>query len=82
MSSVKQNVATGGRKFAVVIRTLEFGFLSTLLGLLVAVLMPSIAPNVAAIVSTFGLLGSASIVSYQGANAAKDWHTKPETPDA
>ena len=75
MTGLDALVKTGGRKYAVVIRTLEFGFLLALVGLLVSTLMPSIAQYVAAIVSTFGLLGSASIVAYQGANAAKDWNS-------
>lgn len=67
----------GGRKYAVVVRTLELGFILGLIGLLVATLKPDIAQYVAAIVGTFGLLGSASIVAYNGANAAADWHTNP-----
>ncbi len=63
----------GGRKYAVVIRTLELGFLLALIGLLVAVARPEVAVHVAAILGSFGLLGSASIVAYQGAHAAQDW---------
>lgn len=79
MKGVSDDLKAGGRKYAVVVRTLELGFLLGLIGLLVAVLKPDIAQYVAAIVGTFGLLGSASIVSYQGANAAADWqnHAKP-----
>ena len=69
------NLKAGGRKYAVVVRTLELGFLLGLIGLLVATVKPEIAQYVAAIVGTFGLLGSASIVAYNGANAAQDWHT-------
>ena len=78
MRSIKDDITLGGRKFAVVVRTLELGFLLGLIGLLVATLAPAIAQYVAAIVGSFGLLGSASIVSYQGANAAQDWHTPPK----
>jgi len=75
MSGMRNDLKAGGRKYAVVVRTLELGFLLGLIGLLVSVLKPDIAQYVAAIVGTFGLLGSASIVSYQGANAAQDWNT-------
>ncbi len=70
----------GGRKYAVVIRTLELGFLLALIGLLVAAAVPGIAPHVATIVSAFGILGGISVGAYQGANAAKDWHTTPGAP--
>ena len=80
MRSLTRDLKAGGRKYAVVICTLELGFLLGLIGLLVATLRPDIAQYVAAIVGTFGLLGSASIVSYQGANAAADWHTTPDKP--
>ena len=75
------NLKAGGRKYAVVVRTLELGFILGLIGLLVATLKPDIAQYVAAIVGTFGLLGSASIVAYNGANAAADWHTTPTKPE-
>lgn len=78
MSGMRNDLKAGGRKYAVVVRTLELGFLLGLIGLLVSVLKPDIAQYVAAIVGTFGLLGSASIVSYQGANAAQDWHAPPK----
>lgn len=80
MSSVTllDALKAGGRKYAVVIRTLELGFILGLIGLLVAVVEPAIAVHVAAIVGAFGLLGSAAIVSYNGANAAQDWHTTPK----
>jgi hypothetical protein len=68
----------GGRKYAVVIYTLELGALLALVGLLVAAMMPAIAANVAAIVGSFGILGSVSVGAYQGANAAADWHTQPK----
>lgn len=74
IQGISSDLKAGGRKYAVVVRTLELGFLLGLIGLLVAVMKPDIAQYVAAIVGTFGLLGSASIVSYQGANAAADWH--------
>ena len=72
----------GGRKYAVVIYTLELGALLALVGLLVAAMMPAIAANVAAIVGSFGILGSVSVGAYQGANAAADWHTTPSTKPA
>ena len=74
------NLKAGGRKYAVVVRTLELGFILGLIGLLVATVKPDIAQYVAAIVGTFGLLGSASIVAYNGANAAQDWHTAAQKP--
>lgn len=63
----------GGRRYAVVIRVLELGFLLSLIGLLVAVMEPSIAQYVAAILGAFGMLGSVAVGAYQGANAAQDW---------
>ena len=72
----------GGRKYAVVIYTLELGALLALVGLLVAAMMPAIAANVAAIVGSFGILGSVSVGAYQGANAAADWHTTPTAKPA
>jgi hypothetical protein len=50
--------------------------------LLVAAMMPAIAANVAAIVGSFGILGSVSVGAYQGANAAADWHTTPTAKPA
>jgi hypothetical protein len=70
----------GGRKYAVVVRTLELGALLSLVGVLAAVMRPEIAVHIAAIIGTFGLLGSASIVSYQGANAAADWKNPGAAP--
>lgn len=72
----------GGRKYAVVVRTLELGFLLSLIGLLVIALVPEVAAHVGAVLGSFGLLGSASIVAYNGANAAADWHTTPKPPAA
>lgn len=82
MSDLDTLVSQGGRKYAVVILTLRLGALLALAGLLVAAAIPSIAPNVAAIIGSFGLLGSVSVGAYQGAHAAADWHTtpKPEGP--
>jgi len=72
----------GGRKYAVVVRTLELGFILSLVGLLTAAAQPSIAQYVAAIIGAFGMLGSACIVAYAGANAAQDWKGNggPPTP--
>ena len=67
----------GGRKYAVVIWTLELGFLLSLIGLLIIAVVPAVAAHVGTILGAFGLLGSASIVAYNGANAAADWHTTP-----
>jgi hypothetical protein len=73
----------GGRKYAVILYTLELGALLALVGLLVAAMIPSIAPNVASIIGSFGILGGVSVGAYQGANAAADWHSAPKkTPDA
>jgi hypothetical protein len=82
MSRLSARIKLGGRKYAVVLYTLELGFALGLTGLLVATLEPEIAQYVAAIVGSFGLLGSASIVAYNGANAAQDWHTTPGKPPA
>lgn len=81
MSRLAERIKLGGRKYAVVLYTLELGFALGLVGLLVATLEPTIAQYVAAIVGSFGLLGSASIVAYNGANAAQDWHATPTKPD-
>jgi hypothetical protein len=70
----------GGRKYAVVVRTLELGALLSLVGVLAAVMRPEIAVHIAAIIGTFGLLGSASIIAYQGANAAQDWKATGAPP--
>lgn len=78
MSSLDTRLKQGGRKYAVVILTLELGALLALVGLLVAAAIPSIAPNVAAIIGSFGILGGVSVGAYQGANAAADWHTTPK----
>ena len=72
----------GGRKYAVVIRVLELGFLLSLLGLFVIAVVPAVAAHVGTILGAFGLLGSASIVAYNGANAAADWHTNPPAKPA
>lgn len=68
----------GGRKYAVVIYTLQLGALVCMVGVLVAAMVPSIAPHVATICSGFGILGGISVGAYQGANAAADWHTTPK----
>ena len=75
MTRLLDRLRAGGRKYAVVIYTLELGALLALVGLLVAAMMPAIAAHVAAIVGSFGILGSVSVGAYQGANAAADWHT-------
>lgn len=72
-----QLLKAGGRKYAVVIRTLELGFMLSLVGLFVIAVVPNVAAHVGTILGSFGLLGSASIVAYNGANAAADWHTTP-----
>jgi hypothetical protein len=76
--SLGDMLKTGGRKYAVVIRVVELGFILSLLGLLVIALVPEIAAHVGTVLGSFGLLGSASIVAYNGANAAADWHTTPK----
>ena len=68
----------GGRKYAVVIRVVELGFILSLIGLFVIAVVPSVAAHVGTVLGAFGLLGSASIVAYNGANAAADWHTTPK----
>ncbi len=80
--NLSQLLKGGGRRYAVVIRTLELGFILSLVGLLVAALQPAIAQYVAAIVGGFDMLGSASIVAYQGANAAQDWKHPSATASA
>lgn len=76
--SLFAHLKAGGRKYAVVVRTLELGFLLSLIGLLVIALVPAVAAHVGTVLGAFGLLGSASIVAYNGANAAADWHTTPK----
>lgn len=71
--TLRELIQDGGRRYAVVITVIRYGFLLALIGLAVAAVVPEIAVHVAGICGSFGLLGSASIVSYQGANAAKDW---------
>ncbi len=71
VASLSTLLREGGRKYAVVIRTLELGFTLALVGLLVASAQPAVAQYVATIVGSFGVLGSASIIAYQGANAWK-----------
>ena len=78
--SLRDLLKTGGRKYAVVIRVIELGFILSLLGLLVIALVPAVAAHVGTVLGSFGLLGSASIVAYNGANAAADWHTTPKPP--
>lgn len=78
MRTLEKRIRLGGRKYTVVVLTLELGFWLTVAGLLVAAIQPEIAVHVAAIVGSFGLLGSASILAYNGANAAQDWHTTPK----
>jgi hypothetical protein len=80
--TLKDLLRHGGRPYAVVIRVVELGFLLSLLGLLVIALVPEVAAHVGAILGSFGLLGSASIVAYNGANAAADWHTNPPAKPA
>ena len=74
-SALKQ----GGRKYAVTLTVLRLGFVLSLIGLLAAVVKPEIAVHIAAILGSFGLLGSASIVAYQGAAAAQEWK-HPDKP--
>ena len=82
MRSLTELLRHGGRKYAVVIRTLELGFLLSLIGLLVIAVVPAVAAHVGTVLGAFGLLGSASIVAYNGANAAADWHTNPPAKPA
>ena len=60
-----------------VIRVVELGFLLSLIGLFVIAVVPAVAAHVGTVLGAFGLLGSASIVAYNGANSAADWHTNP-----
>lgn len=78
--TLREMLKAGGRKYAVVLRVIELGFLLSLIGLLVIAIVPSVAAHVGAVLGSFGLLGSASIVAYNGANAAQDWHTTPKPP--
>lgn len=80
-TGVSTLVRDGGRKYAVTLVVLRLGFVLSLLGLLAAVAKPEIAIHVAAILGSFGLLGSASIVAYQGAAAAKEWK-HPDDPQS
>lgn len=78
MTRLLERLRHGGRKYAVVLYTLELGALLSLVALLVSVVMPSIAAQAATIVNAFGILGGVSVGAYQGANAAADWHTTPK----
>lgn len=78
--TLRELLRVGGRKYAVVIRVVELGFLLSLIGLLVIAIVPAVAAHVGTVLGAFGLLGSASIVAYNGANAAADWHTTPKSP--
>lgn len=81
MTTLDALVEKGGRKYAVTIEVLRLGFCLSLIGLIAAVVKPEIAVHIAAILASFGLLGSASIVSYQGAAAAKEWkYPDPPAP--
>ena len=92
MTRLLHRLKAGGRKYAVVLYTLELGALLAFVGLLVAASIPDVAVHVATIVNGFGILGGISVGAYQGANAAADWHTTPKpaprqsgmvtTPDA
>jgi hypothetical protein len=77
MTRLLDRLRAGGRKYAVVLYTLELGALLSLVALLVSVLNPGIAAQAATIVNAFGILGGISVGAYQGANAAADWHTTP-----
>lgn len=79
MSALGDLLRQGGRKYAVTIVVLRLGFLLSLVGLLSAIAKPEIAVHIAAILGSFGLLGSASIVAYQGAAAAQEWK-HPDKP--
>jgi hypothetical protein len=78
MTRLLDRLRAGGRKYAVVLYTLELGALLSLVALLVSVLNPGIAAQAATIVNAFGILGGISVGAYQGANAAADWHTTPK----
>jgi hypothetical protein len=78
MTRLLNRLKTGGRKYAVVLYTLELGALLSLTGMLVAAMVPDVAAHVATICSGFGILGGISVGAYQGANAAADWHTTPK----
>lgn len=82
--TLKDLIVDGGRKYAVVITTLRYGFLLSLVGLAVAAVVPAIAIHVAGIVGAFGILGSVAVAAYQGAHAVQDWKhpTGVETPPA
>ena len=53
--TLKDLLRHGGRKYAVVIRTLELGFLLSLLGLLVIAVVPAVAVHVGTVLGSFGL---------------------------
>jgi hypothetical protein len=78
MTRLLDRLRHGGRKYAVVLYTLELGALLALTALLVAAMIPSVATQAANIVNAFGILGGISVGAYQGANAAADWHTQPK----
>jgi len=78
MTRLFDRLKSGGRKYVVVLYTLELGALLALVALLVSVINPAIATHAATIVNGFGILGGVSVGAYQGANAAADWHTTPK----
>ena len=61
--TLKDLLRHGGRKYAVVIRTLELGFLLSLLGLLVIAVVPAVAVHVGTVLGSFGLPLAARIVA-------------------
>lgn len=78
MTRLLHRLKAGGRKYAVVLYTLELGALVCFVGILTAAMVPDIAAHVATICSGFGILGGITVGAYQGANAAADWHTTPK----
>jgi hypothetical protein len=78
MTRLLDRLRAGGRKYAVVLYTLELGALLSLVALLVSVLNPGIAAQAATIVNAFGILGGLAVAAYQGANAAADWNATPK----
>lgn len=79
--TLRELLTDGGRKYAVVISTLRYGFLLAALGLITAAVVPTIAIHVAEIVGSFGFLGGVAIAAYQISNALGDkWNPTQGVP--
>lgn len=73
-------LTAGGRKFAVGISALQYGFALALAALIIIGIRPTSGIHVAEVVGAFGLMVSVIVGSYQLANAAGDkWNPTMKT---